>query len=99
MGLGAGQCGFAGRDSALSPSITTTHLLQDTGCMAIPFVDVPPQTIAATLAVRSIPEAETQAVVVILVRDDTVGTYAACSSLGFPQRALAVHSHTYAAQI
>ena len=48
------------------PSITTTHLLQDTGCMAIPFVDVHPQTIAATLAVRSIPEAETQAVVVIL---------------------------------
>ena len=35
--------------------------------MAIPFVDVHPQTIAATLAVRSIPEAETQAVVVILV--------------------------------
>ena len=34
--------------------------------MAIPFVDVHPQTIAATLAVRSIPEAETQAVVVIL---------------------------------
>ncbi len=29
--------------------------------MAIPFVDVHPQTIAATLAVRSIPEAETQA--------------------------------------
>ena len=37
--------------------------------MAIPFVDVHPQTIAATLAVRSIPEAETQAVVVILVAD------------------------------
>ena len=34
--------------------------------MAIPFVDVHPQTIAATFAVRSIPEAETQAVVVIL---------------------------------
>ena len=34
--------------------------------MAIPFEDVHPQTIAATLAVRSIPEAETQAVVVIL---------------------------------
>ena len=34
--------------------------------MAIPFVDVHPQTIAATLAVRSIPEAETQSVVVIL---------------------------------
>ena len=34
--------------------------------MAIPFVDVHPQTIASTLAVRSIPEAETQAVVVIL---------------------------------
>ena len=36
-------------------NITTTHLLQDTGCVAIPFVDVHPQTIAATLAVRSIP--------------------------------------------
>ena len=34
--------------------------------MAIPFVDVHPQTIAATLAVRSIPEGVTQAVVVIL---------------------------------
>ena len=34
--------------------------------MAIPFVDVHPQTIAATLAVRSVPEAVTQAVVVIL---------------------------------
>ena len=34
--------------------------------MAIPFVDVLPQTIVPTLAVRSIPEAETQAVVVIL---------------------------------
>ena len=53
------------------PSITTTHLLQDTRCMAIPFVDVHPKTIAATLAVRSIPEAETQAVVVILVDQHT----------------------------
>ena len=35
--------------------------------MAIPFVDVHPQTIAGTLAVRSVPEAGTQAVVVILV--------------------------------
>ena len=34
--------------------------------MAIPFVDVHPQTIAATLAARSVPEAVTQAVVVIL---------------------------------
>ena len=34
--------------------------------MAIPFVDVHPQTIAATLAVRSVPEAVTQVVVVIL---------------------------------
>ena len=40
--------------------------LLDTGCVAIPFVDVHPQTIAATLAVRSIPEGVTQAVVVIL---------------------------------
>ena len=48
-------------------NITTTHLLQDTGCVAIPFVDVHPQTIAATLAVRSIPEGVTQAVVVILL--------------------------------
>ena len=35
--------------------------------MAIPFLDVHPQTIAATLAVRSVPEAVTQAVIVILV--------------------------------
>ena len=48
------------------PSITTTHFLQDTGCVAFPFVDVHPQTIAATLAVSSVPEAVTQAVVVIL---------------------------------
>ena len=34
--------------------------------MAIPFVDVHPQTIALTLAVCSVPEAVTQAVVVIL---------------------------------
>ena len=34
--------------------------------MAISFVDVHPQTIAATLAVRSVPQAATQAVVVIL---------------------------------
>ena len=47
-------------------SITTTHFLQDTGCVAFPFVDVHPQTIAATLAVSSVPEAVTQAVVVIL---------------------------------
>ena len=47
-------------------SITTTHLLHDTGCVAIPFVNVHPQTIAATLAVRSVPEAVIQAVVVIL---------------------------------
>ena len=40
--------------------------LLDTGCVAIPFVDLHPQTIAATLAVRSIPEGVTQAVVVIL---------------------------------
>ena len=33
---------------------------------AFPFVDVHPQTIAATLAVSSVPEAVTQAVVVIL---------------------------------
>ena len=51
-----------------SPSITTTHFLQDTGCVAFPFVDVHPQTIAATLAVSSVPEAVTQAVVVILNR-------------------------------
>ena len=37
--------------------------------MAIPFVDVHPQPIAATLAVRSVPEAVTQAVVVILELD------------------------------
>ena len=37
-----------------------------TGCVAFPFVDVHPQTIAATLAVSSVPEAVTQAVVVIL---------------------------------
>ena len=48
------------------PSITTTHFLQDTGCVAFPFVDVHPQTIAATLALSSVPEAVTQAVVVIL---------------------------------
>ena len=43
-----------------------TYFLQDTGCVAFPFVDVHPQTIAATLAVSSVPEAVTQAVVVIL---------------------------------
>ncbi len=48
------------------PNITTTHFLQDTGCVAFPFIDVHPQTIAATLAVSSVPEAVTQAVVVIL---------------------------------
>ena len=48
------------------PSITTTHFLQDTGCVAFPFVDVHPQTIAATLAVSSVTEAVTQGVVVIL---------------------------------
>ena len=40
-------------------------LLQDIGCVAIP--DVHPQTIAANLEVRSVPEGVTQAVVVILV--------------------------------
>ena len=53
-------------DFLQAASITTTHFLQDTGCVAFPFVDVHPQTIAATLAVSSVPEAVTQAVVVIL---------------------------------
>ena len=54
------------KDCKQALSITTTHFLQDTGCVAFPFVDVHPQTIAATLAVSSVPEAVTQAVVVIL---------------------------------
>ena len=35
--------------------------------MAVPFVDAHPQAIAATIAVRSVPEALAQAIVVILV--------------------------------
>ena len=52
------------RDNQFSGCVPVKLL--DTGCVAIPFVDVHPQTIAATLAVRSIPEGVTQAVVVIL---------------------------------
>ena len=59
-------------------SITTTHFLQDTGCVAFPFVDVHPQTIAATLAVSNVPEAVTQAVVVIL------GTTTEADYVGMP---------------
>ena len=52
------------RDNQFSGCVPVKLL--DTGCVAIPFVDLHPQTIAATLAVRSIPEGVTQAVVVIL---------------------------------
>ena len=49
------------RSSSISPKV----FMQDIGCVAIP--DVHPQTIAANLEVRSVPEGVTQAVVVILV--------------------------------
>ena len=47
------------RDNQFSGCVPVKLL--DTGCVAIPFVDLHPQTIAATLAVRSIPEGVTQA--------------------------------------
>ena len=48
--------------------------------MATSFVDVHPQTIAATLAVRSVPEAATQAVIVIL--NQSQGGMCICRVLG-----------------
>ena len=48
--------------------------------MAIPFVDVHPQAIALTLAVCSVPEAVTQAVVVIL--NQSQGGMCICRVLG-----------------
>ena len=58
--------------------------------MAIPFVDVHPQTIAATLAVRSIPEAETQAVVVILVAEPICSAYKTQTWLPFSKRLVGI---------
>ena len=59
---GFGRLGVSGRIS----SITTTDSGQDAGCRAVSFVNVHRATVVADPAVRRLPEAVRQPVVVIL---------------------------------